>query len=79
MHSFITLSVLALAATAVAKRGCAPDPNNAGSGWYQVVTGDTLNDIAADFGTDADTLAAASDIANKDLIFPGDIVTVPCE
>lgn len=44
MRSFITLSVLALAATAVAKRGCAPDPNNEGSGWYQVVSGDTLND-----------------------------------
>lgn len=44
MRSFITLSVLAFAATAIAKRGCAHDPNNAGSGWYQVVSGDTLND-----------------------------------
>lgn len=44
MRSFITLSLLALAATAVAKRGCAHDPNNEGSGWYQVVSGDTLND-----------------------------------
>lgn len=101
MRSFFTLSVLALAATAVAKRGCAPDPNNEGSGWYQVVSGDTLNDskwcsarvtqpspeghladmntaVAADFGSDADTLAAASGIANKDVIFPGDIITVPC-
>ncbi|KAI7784188.1 carbohydrate-binding module family 50 protein [Diaporthe eres] len=78
MRSFITLSLLALAATAVAKRGCAHDPNNEGSGWYQVVSGDTLNDIAADFGSDADTLAAASGIANKDVIFPGDIITVPC-
>lgn len=38
---------------------------------------DTL--VAADFGTDADTLAANSGIANKDVIFPGDIITVPCE
>lgn len=44
MRSFITLSVLAFAATAIAKRGCAPDPNNAGSGWYRVESGDTLND-----------------------------------
>lgn len=28
--------------------------------------------VAADFGSDADTLAAASGIANKDVIFPGD-------
>lgn len=34
--------------------------------------------VAADFGSDADTLAAASGIANKDVIFPGDIITVPC-
>ncbi|KAL1870201.1 hypothetical protein Daus18300_005265 [Diaporthe australafricana] len=73
MHSFITISILALVASAVAKRGCRHDPNNEGSGWYQVVSGDTLNDIAADFGSDADTLAAASGIANKDVIFPGDM------
>jgi hypothetical protein len=35
--------------------------------------------VAADFGSDADTLATASGIANKDIIFPGDIITVPCE
>lgn len=34
--------------------------------------------VAADFGSDADTLAAASGIENKDVIFPGDIITVPC-
>lgn len=39
---------------------------------------DSIPIVAADFGSDADTLAAASGIANKDVIFPGDIITVPC-
>ncbi|KAG8160894.1 hypothetical protein KVR01_009158 [Diaporthe batatas] len=78
MRSFITLSILTLAATAFAKRGCAPDPNNPGSGWYRVVEGDSLNAIAADFGSNADSLAAASNIADKNFIVPGQIITVPC-
>ncbi|KAI3397404.1 hypothetical protein diail_10735 [Diaporthe ilicicola] len=72
MRSFITISILALVASAVAKRGCAKDPNNAGSGWYRVESGDTLNAIAKDFGSDADTLAKNSGIKNKDIIYPGD-------
>ncbi|KAL0935807.1 peptidase m23b [Colletotrichum truncatum] len=77
--SMIIYAVAAIAGVAQAKRGCAPDPNNKGSGWYRVETGDTLNDIAKDFGSTAEKLAEDSNIANKDVIFPGQIVTVPCK
>lgn len=54
--------------------GNAPNPN----GDYSVVSGDTLWDIARANGVSLDALIAANpQIANPDLIFPGDRITIP--
>ncbi|MGA7668859.1 MAG: LysM peptidoglycan-binding domain-containing M23 family metallopeptidase, partial [Nitrolancea sp.] len=44
---------------------------------YTVETGDTLHDIAAKYGISTQDLIDANDLANPDLIFPGDHVTIP--
>ena len=51
----------------------------AGSGGtsYRVVAGDTLGGIAARFGTSVSALASANSIANPNLIFAGQVITVP--
>lgn len=51
-------------------RGCANAGN--GKGWYRIVKGDILDDVAADFGAPntSDKIAADSGIPNKDSIQP---------
>ena len=44
---------------------------------YRVVAGDTLSAIAARFGTSAAALASANGIANPNLIFAGQVITIP--
>lgn len=44
---------------------------------YRVVSGDTLSSIAARFGTTVATLASANRISNPDLIYAGQVITVP--
>ncbi|HET6917425.1 MAG TPA: LysM peptidoglycan-binding domain-containing protein [Acidimicrobiales bacterium] len=44
---------------------------------YRVVAGDTLSGIAARFGTTTGALASANGIANPNLIFAGQVITVP--
>ncbi len=44
---------------------------------YVVQPGDTLGAIATQFGVSVEDIAAANDIANPDLIQPGDTLTIP--
>lgn len=44
---------------------------------YRIVAGDTLSGIAARFGTTTAALASANGIANPDLIYAGQVITVP--
>jgi peptidoglycan DL-endopeptidase LytE len=44
---------------------------------YTVVAGDTLRDIAARYGLDTLALALANNLANPDLIYPGDQLVIP--
>ena len=46
-------------------------PGTAGAEEYQIQYGDTLNEIAEDYGVDPDTLATANNIEDKDLIIAG--------
>ncbi|MBI5117596.1 LysM peptidoglycan-binding domain-containing protein [Candidatus Poribacteria bacterium] len=52
----------------------APAPAVSASGTYTVRAGDNLSTIASRFGTTADTLAAINGIANKNLIFAGQVL-----
>jgi nucleoid-associated protein YgaU len=44
---------------------------------YTVQAGDSLGAIAAQFGVTVDAIVEANDIANPDLIQPGDTLTIP--
>lgn len=44
---------------------------------YVVQAGDTLGAIAAQFGVTVDAIVAANELANPDLIQPGDTLTIP--
>ncbi len=44
---------------------------------HTVVQGDTLKDIAAQYGVDVTTLVSANGLANPDLIHPGDNIHIP--
>ena len=46
---------------------------------YTVVSGDTLSDIAARFGTTYQAIAERNDIDNPNLIYPGQILTISGE
>jgi LysM repeat protein len=48
-----------------------------GSQEYTVQAGDTLGVIATQFGVTVEAIVAANDIANPDLIQPGDVLTIP--
>ncbi|KAF3801903.1 hypothetical protein GCG54_00015125 [Colletotrichum gloeosporioides] len=76
--SIVLYAVAALAGLSEAKRGCRHDKANPGMGWYYIVSGDTLNDIAADFSTTATHLAEINGIANPDSIPADKTIVVPC-
>ncbi|KAJ0372267.1 hypothetical protein COL26b_009189 [Colletotrichum chrysophilum] len=76
--SIVLYAVAALAGLSEAKRGCRHDTANPGMGWYYIVSGDTLNDIAADFSTTAAHLAELNGIANPDSIPADKTIVVPC-
>lgn len=44
---------------------------------YTIVSGDTLSGIASMFGVSVADLVAANDIANPDLIYAGQTITIP--
>ena len=44
---------------------------------YTVQPGDTLGKIAAKFGVDTNALASASGIDNPNLIYVGQVLTIP--
>ena len=46
---------------------------------YTVVRGDTLSEIAVRFGTSVAALAERNNIANPNLIFPGQVLQIPTE
>jgi LysM repeat protein len=48
-------------------------------GTYEVQAGDTLSGIADQFGVDVEALAEANDIADPDLIYPGQVLIIPAE
>lgn len=56
---------------AVAPTPAKPAP---AAGTYTVVSGDTLSGIAAKFGTSVDALVSINGIANKNLIYPGQVL-----
>ncbi|KZL80603.1 peptidase m23b [Colletotrichum incanum] len=74
----ILVALAALAGMTAAKRGCRKDRANPGKGWYWIVQGDTLNEIAADFGTNAVDLAKDNGIPNPDSIPSWVTIVVPC-
>ncbi len=49
----------------------------AGTGTYTIVRGDTLYDLARRFNTTITTLAQLNGIVNPNLIYPGQVLTVP--
>jgi LysM repeat protein len=49
----------------------------AGGQAYTVVSGDTLSSIAARFGTDVSSIAAANGIADVNVIYAGQSLTIP--
>ena len=63
----VALSVLFIATTAT----------GAATRVYTIVYGDTLNEIAAEHGTDMSLLADLNDIEDPDLIIAGESLTVP--
>ncbi|MEM6527984.1 MAG: LysM peptidoglycan-binding domain-containing protein [Chloroflexota bacterium] len=64
-------------ATATEEPGGTGGPNNQETGTYTVVRGDTLNNIARRFGTTFTAIAQANNLANPNLIFPGQVLTIP--
>ncbi|KDN64839.1 hypothetical protein CSUB01_06942 [Colletotrichum sublineola] len=74
----LLISFAAFAGMAAAKRGCAPDSNKPGFGFYRVVQGDDLNSIAADFDTTSAALAQSNSLQTADFIQQGQILEVPC-
>lgn len=58
--------------------GAAPAPAaSGGNRSYTVVHGDTLSAIAARFGSSVSAIARANNIANPNLIYPGQVFTIP--
>lgn len=55
----------------------APAPAPAGGSNYIVKPGDTLSGIGTKFGVDWKTIAAVNGIANPNLIYPGQRLTIP--
>ena len=55
----------------------APAPSGGGSQTYTVKSGDTLSAIGAKYGVSYMDIAKASGIDTPDLIFPGQVLTIP--
>ncbi|TEA13387.1 hypothetical protein C8034_v004412 [Colletotrichum sidae] len=86
---FATIVVAALAGVAAAskpddKRGCRRDRAHPGRGWYWIVEGDTLGDIAKDFTStpgfesSVKEIAKVNNIPNPDFIRAWTTIVVPC-
>ncbi len=62
---------------AAAAKPAASKPASSGNRAYTVQRGDTLGKIAARFGSSVSAIARASKIANPNLIYPGQKLTIP--
>ena len=71
-----TIALPTQAPTLVATPAATPTPA-ATTQEYTVEAGDTLTAIADKFGVTTDAIVAANNIANPDLIQPGDKLTIP--
>ena len=67
--------VLRIGAGGASTPATAP-PRSAPAGNYRVVAGDTLGAIAARFGTTTGALAAANHLANPNLVYVGQVLTI---
>lgn len=54
-----------------------PSTSTPGSRHYRVESGDTLSEIAAKFDTSVQAIVSANNIANPDLIYPGQFLDIP--
>lgn len=54
-----------------------PESQDSGPRTYTVKSGDTLSAIGAKYGVSYQAIAKASGIDNPDLIFPGQVLTIP--
>ncbi|MBW4439187.1 MAG: LysM peptidoglycan-binding domain-containing protein [Pleurocapsa minor GSE-CHR-MK-17-07R] len=63
--------------TAVPPTGVPPTAPPGGTTTYRVAPGDTLARIAARFGTTTSAIAAANGISNPNLIYVGQLLTIP--
>lgn len=52
-------------------------PTSSGGSTHAVQPGDTLMNIASQYGVDVSTLVSANGLANPDLIYPGDQIHIP--
>jgi LysM repeat protein len=73
-----TFTVTAPAATATPEATPQPTPTPTPR-TYEVQPGDTLLGIADQFGIDVEALAAANDISDPDLIYPGQVLDIPAQ
>ena len=44
---------------------------------YTVMPGDTLNEVATQFGVSGDTIIRTSGLADPNLLLPGQVLTIP--
>lgn len=68
---------VANASSAGATTGASPTRSSGGSNSYTVRSGDTLGDIAYANHTTVSSIANASGIQNVNIIYPGQIITIP--
>ncbi|EGY23742.1 uncharacterized protein VDAG_05180 [Verticillium dahliae VdLs.17] len=59
------------------QRDCLKDQKSS-NGWYHIVSGDELKDIAYDFCTTSGSLAGMNGISNPDYIKANTDIVVPC-
>lgn len=57
--------------------GSTPPPPPSEGGTYVVQRGDTLSRIARQFGTTVEAIVAANNIVNRNLIYVGQVLTIP--
>lgn len=54
-----------------------PGDSDYGMETYRVQSGDTLSQIALEYGTSVESLAEENEIGNPDLIYPGEVLRIP--